>query len=217
MKTAQGNDRDPFDQYFTPLPFAQAHVRHLIEVGYLKNGMVVVDAGCGDGSYLRALEIEAKIQSFDVVLIGVELDARIPTACSMSTRVEHRSFLEWDGKADLFVGNPPFTVAEAFVWKALQTAPVSFLLQSQFVSGKKKHKSGIWNALERVDPFTSRPKFYGPAMDAINERRKAEGKKPAGGNAVDYSAITWSPWRPKEQKDFKGRHIVPLALDDDSE
>jgi predicted RNA methylase len=244
MKSESSEDRDALDRYYTPPPFSRAHIRRLIDEAFLTDNMTVIDAGCGDGSYLDALMAECRRANLvGVKVFGVDLDR--DAAHKLAIRgfgpstgkpgdiwmnVICQSFLELEMDADLVVGNPPFGIAELFIAHAKKLATsTSFLLQSQFVSGKKRFESKIWHHFNRLDPFTKRPKFYGPAIDLINERRKREGKKPAGGNAVDYSAFTWSSregspdygMKPEALEDayfpdldFRGRHIVPIEDND---
>jgi predicted RNA methylase len=225
-----GAERDPLDRYFTPLPFSRAHVRRLIEVGLLKSGSVVIDAGCGDGSYLEAIDIECSIAGLSSVkAFGIDLDEEnVKTCLGKKKKAIHGSFLEIEGlkmgQIDLVTGNPPFAFARPFVDHGLVLAKqnvskvgaVSFLLQSQWLSGADRFESGTWKGLVRCDPFTTRPKFYGPAVDLINKRRASEGKGKAGGNTVDYSAFTWTTdrleqsLRDNKPHDVLARHIEPV-------
>jgi predicted RNA methylase len=217
MKTGTAEERDPLDRYYTPLPFARAHVRRLISTGHIREGSVVLDAGCGDGSYLRALVMECKRAKLaNIAAYGVDLDeaaiAKLTTETSFAVYAQDFTANTDYSDVTLVLGNPPFGIAEQFTQHALTIAPfVSWLLQSQFVSGNTRFCSGIWKDLCRVDPFTKRPKFYGPAIDLVNERKAAQGKKPAGGNTVDYSAFTWD--RTTHGMDFLGRHIEPVVED----
>ena len=229
----KSGERDPLDRYYTPLPFSRAHVRRLIELGLLQDGYIVMDAGCGDGSYLEALDLEIERAGLkNVKVFGIDIDkAAVETCIKRGKKAIHDSFLDVDGlkagEIQLVVGNPPFLLAKQFIDHGLMLGEqnrdhmgvVSFLLQSQYLSGSDRYESDVWDGLVRADPFTTRPRFYGPAVDLINERRKAEGKPKAGGNTVDYSTFTWTTERNRKTKasgqkpshDILARHLVPIV------
>lgn len=226
-------DRDPLDRYYTPLPFARAHLRQLLLEGFLKDGMTVLDTGCGNAQYLRAARLECDRHGLKQVrLFGIDLDeAAIRTLMEQQERKEGPpgelacgDFLNWRAPVDLVVGNPPFVLAEKFIEHAQTVAAhTSYLLQSQFIAGAEKFKKrGLWRGLLRSDPFITRPKFFGPAIDLLNEARKKEAEakgekfKPLGGNAVDYSAFTWGRRDENPNPEFKGRHLRPITDDEDA-
>lgn len=214
VKTTAGDDKDPLDRYYTPEKFARVHVRRLISDGIIRSGIIVVDAGCGDGVYMRVVRDEARLAGIaDVRVVGIDLSPSVVDPV-LRGQVVRSAFARYYPPADrgdvVVLGNPPFSIADDFIRHGLDIARwVSFLLQSQYNAGKGRVASGIFDHLRYCDPFDVRPKFYGPAIDTINARRAAEGKRPAGGNAVDYSVFTFDGDMPPQPDGlFTGRRLI---------
>lgn len=214
MRTATGDDRDPLDRCFTPRNLARALVRRLDDRGYIApppsttRAFRALDAGAGDGAFYTALEGHRALHRphlSPIVPYGVDLD---PDAVALRTcaNVWHGDFLKLPAPRpagvqrgrplgqsyDLVIGNPPFSVAEAFVRYGLVLAPVvAFLLPQLFLGSGERFHNGLWGTpartvtsgadrllgpefgwrLAHVDPLVERCGFYGPALKADKQHK----------------------------------------------
>jgi len=101
-----------FGQFFTPPEVANFIVDFVVS-SFNTKPQLAVDPACGDGIFLKAL-IERGINN----IIGIEVDknvlSEIPEDVKRKSKILERdglSFLgdEVEGKADIVVGNPPFS------------------------------------------------------------------------------------------------------------
>lgn len=114
--------RPMLDFYETP-PWA---VRAVCPYLPVHAGTRILDPGCGSGAILR--ELGAVYQENEI--LGLEKDHARYAACAESTElpVEEGDFLTYEGRHDLVVSNPPYSIALEFVQKALTVAPVVAML-----------------------------------------------------------------------------------------
>lgn len=176
-----GLKRQPNDFYETPA-WAIDVVLDVLGVNEEFDGYAI-DPGSGTGAI--AQRIAERAPKADVR--GIELDAtlleRAKTVRSASIAWEHGDWLSWspDGVPDLIVANPPYSIAELFVRKALEVAGkkgiVAMLLRQGWVSGKKRR--AFWRDFKAdFHPLERRPSFNGSGTDA-----------------TDYAWFVWGPKR----------------------
>lgn len=107
MRIDHSGDHDQ-DQFFTPEWAAVELVERLL-LPSLPDKPLVIEPSCGKGAFLKAFP-----ERMDV--IGIEVDPEIANEARHNTGriILNRSFLEpdhkLDGKVDLIVGNPPFSL-----------------------------------------------------------------------------------------------------------
>lgn len=174
--TNRGSPRVKDDAYYTPLPLAVK----MLELFEQVNGgppETVLEPSAGDGVFpFAATEVGwhdaewACLEKRDVIRPmlpprpdGSEFpplswvsgtDFLLPGVCSRS-------------RFDLCIGNPPFSLAEAFVRKALDcSTQVMFLLRAGFLAGKKRHAMYEEHRPKNVWLLSQRPSFTGKGTDS---------------------------------------------------
>ena len=118
--------RRPGDAYYTPAWC----VRRLVERVALPGGDWL-DPCAGNGALVRAFARP------DVRWSAVELDPAAAAQIPPDVTVDVGDYLSWrpTRPVDVVVTNPPFSLAEAFLRKALDEAPcVAFLLRLHFLA-----------------------------------------------------------------------------------
>jgi len=152
---------DPADFYPTP-PYA---VRALLEKENF--GKEVWEPACGTGAISEVLrEKKYDVISTDIVDRGY---GKLEDFLTSTRRVES------------IVTNPPFSLAQEFVEKALQLTDhkVAMLLRLAFLETDKRYDLHMNSPLEWVYVFTSRLAMY------------RDGIKKKGNNAVTYAWFVW--------------------------
>ncbi len=80
---------------------------------------------------------------------------------------EGTDFLKWDGKVDLILTNPPFSLAQEFITHSLARATtVIMLLRLNFLGSQKRYPWWIKNEPNSVIVLSKRPSFTGTGTDA---------------------------------------------------
>lgn len=145
--------RDRHDYYPTPTGLVKAAINLLPEQDYK-----AYDPGAGDGVWGKCLKDRFPASK----IIGIDIRPLMPPP-----------FYEWHvgdfllsdlGTYNLFLGNPPYKFAEAFVRKSLQhvEGQVLFLLRLAFLEGQKRCE-GLWKDYppKEVHVLGRRPSFTG--------------------------------------------------------
>lgn len=102
--------------YFTPLPVIKEIVSSLIETYPTLKNKVWVDPCSADGRWGKV------INTFDIECINYDITP-------MSSNVIKQDFLLADiGKDKFYIGNPPFTLVNKFVKKALSNTDMCYFL-----------------------------------------------------------------------------------------
>lgn len=151
--------RPMLDFYETP---AWA-VRAIVPVLPWKDGMRVLDPGCGSGAILRELSRPQSGRGVaQLSFLGIEKDqARYDQAKSTGLNVRQGDFFYHDEKHDLIVGNPPYSHALEFVQHAIMLAPVvCMLLRLPWLASQRRaqwHRENPChvNVLPRRPSFTA--------------------------------------------------------------
>ncbi len=152
--TNRGSDRHNDDFYRTPAWVTRAILPYV----YTNGDRDILDPCCGDGAILDCFDE-------DRVLVGLELDA---DRAAQSTRKGHivtqgdALKLVWP-LAHLTITNPPFSLAEEFVRRAIAFAldngsTVAMLLRLAFVESKKR-KALHTEFPSDLFPLSERPSF----------------------------------------------------------
>lgn len=164
--------RREYDEYETPIAVAEQGVRwlfHTHSVTYRK-GLHVLEPGCGKNHPF--LTVVSKLLP-DAALTGVELQYGSCGPTSTLTETGklklHRGcdFLSWDAqRANLIITNPPYSLAEEFVRKAVtvltEDGVAMFLLRLGFLASQKRLP--LWTRdvrLQDLGVLTQRPSFIG--------------------------------------------------------
>ena len=134
--------RDPDDFYPTPSYVIEA----LLKVEDF--GVVVWEPACGDGAISEFLK-EAGYDVLSSDLIDRDYG-------------EVEDFLESSRQSESIVTNPPFTLAEKFIKKALAAASnkVAMFLPLTFLEGQRRHQLLSTSPLKIVYVFTNRVSLY---------------------------------------------------------
>jgi hypothetical protein len=151
------HERHPHDFYATPRPFVEASLDLLPALTPRR----ILDPGAGDGMW----GMVARERWPDAHILGYEIrDVPWPAAYASWT-VGGADYLGMvRPNADLVIGNPPYSLAEAFVRAALHDlfpgGYLVFLLRLSFLETQGRHK-GLWKQFppQIVGVFADRPSF----------------------------------------------------------
>lgn len=160
---AKNREKDDF--YPTP-PSA---TRALLSVEQFEGD--IWEPACGDGAISRVLEAEGyAVRSTDLVDRGYG-----------EPRVDF--LMEWGGRVDNIVTNPPFKYAEDFAHRALATAgrKVALLCRLAWLEGKARRRLFESTPLARVWVFSSR----------VPMNRNGEPMKKGTGGMIAFAWYVW--------------------------
>jgi SAM-dependent methyltransferase len=146
------NPRDWRDFYATPLSLTLPATKLISNFLTVKNPRIL-DPGCGTGHWGFAVKNIFPTSN----LIGVDRFVSPDSRFSFNYDYlflgddfgDYRDFPETKFQFDLIIGNPPYSLAEDFIWKSFRLinkhAWLMFLLPVQFICGQRKHKK-FWSA-----------------------------------------------------------------------
>lgn len=128
-------ERKAADFYPTPADVSQALINELEERGIIMKGQTVFEPACGTGECARAFEHNGyEVIASDLRHTGYGLGGYDFLNGSGDQLAEY-------GLIDVLATNPPFSIAEAFIRKAMTQAPVvAMLLKSNYWNTKRGHK-----------------------------------------------------------------------------
>lgn len=171
--------------YATPIWAVRAVLPHL------PMAKRILDPCAGSGNILSAISEYYGDRDKPDVLAGIEMDAARAQKCALIDRVTdcvHANALpagvEWN-KPELIVMNPPFSLAEIFVRRALNAVvpngTVAVLLRMAFAAGisRKAFWTGSANKVADMAVLARRPSF-----DKINK---------ATHDSADYAWFIFGP------------------------
>lgn len=141
-------EADALERCYTPDLLAVALVRAILPTLFPEPSwwphLRVLESGCGGGAFVRAF------QDVQVTVDGLDID---PRAAGLRDVIQGggvasvRSFLDVPGNLPsgypyhLVMGNPPFSLAEAFVRHALTLAPfVCYVLPTTFMGSATRRR-----------------------------------------------------------------------------
>lgn len=79
---------------------------------------------------------------------------------------ENEDFFNWDGRVDLIITNPPFSLAQEFVEHAIPRADTVIMLQRlNWMGSQKRHNFWKENPPDALYVLSKRPSFNGKGTD----------------------------------------------------
>jgi hypothetical protein len=104
---------------------------------------------------------DGRIQMF------LETDLSIPT--TYSEIMEDKDFFDWDGRADLILTNPPFSLAKEFIDHSLPRCKVCImLLRINYLGSITRHAWWKEHKPTALHVLSKRPSFTGTGTDATD-------------------------------------------------
>ena len=191
--TNRGAVRDLDDHYATPPDLARLICAHLRDDWYGRRGLpqplVVMEPGCGEGAFLRAVQEAWPGTARFGVEVNAELAAEagrrgVPTTLATGWEVVCGDFLSATPHpvVDLAATNPPFVRAQEFVQRTLLWLKpggyAAFLLRLNFLGGKERYRT-LWR-----DSRHYRHKYVLPARISFTSDNKTD--------SVDYGVFVFS-------------------------
>lgn len=157
------------DWFVTPMPLVEVCVKSLLNRVHYERKLKILDVGAGDGRWgyvARKLWPHAIIVGVEIR--DVERDAEYRHAYDYWLHCDFLKLRAVPGDCpdvfDQVIGNPPFSLAQRLVIKALANTEywgeVSFLLRLAFLEGQKRNRN-FWPKYEaqHVDILPKRPTF----------------------------------------------------------
>lgn len=158
---AYGHRSSKSDFYETPYSITEQLVEKRYS-GKLYKDKIVLEPASGNGAIVKILrKYFYHVESYD----------------------KETNFLKEEGVYPYIITNPPYSLADEFVMRAKEvyTDKFSFLLRTNFLSGYKRYRAGIFKGLQFVDIFTRMPDLRAPIRE--------DGKYPTAMNV--YAWMTW--------------------------
>jgi hypothetical protein len=188
-KNIGGPSRE-FDTYYTPLGLAEEMCMAFEAVNGGAPG-TVLEPSAGEGVFpYAATELGWWGSCWDCVEIRDQSPPFFPPCPDGEygfdpSWINNTNFLTFNaGRYDLCIGNPPFTLAQEFVEKALScSTQVMFLLRLGFLASKKRGKLFAEHPPANIWVLESRPSFTGKGTDS-----------------ADYCVVHWD-----DRKDYTTR------------
>lgn len=161
--------RNTDDAYFTPDALALAICQKLRT--FIGHPGVVIEPSAGEGAFVRAVR-ETWPESF---IVAVEPNGGASEGANVYSAKTWEEY-EAPQRADLIIGNPPFSLAEEHIKLAISRARYScFLLRASFLAGR-----GRWEHLHRYGNLAH-------VWHVIGRPSFADGKT----DAAEYAVLVW--------------------------
>ena len=150
------------DLYPTPMGLcrgAMAYLSSRLSLG--ENPPIILDPGAGGGNWGKAI----KEVYPDSKLIGVEIDEQFSITDDYEVWLPE-DFLENNYISSMVIGNPPFSLAQEFIDKGLESLPekgiMMYLLRVAYLNSQSRYKN-LWMVNPPVEVVISarRPSFSG--------------------------------------------------------
>jgi hypothetical protein len=215
--TNRGGKREAQDLYQTPQWCIDLLAKKLTNgLPSIPSGLTIIDPGAADGrigeTVLRAMRerVVPMMTAEPSRLICIERDPRWEAAAGHARAAGHQyvhgDFLEWlagwkpaGDPSVLFVTNPPFSQAEAFIQKTiawmgerkLTDGLAVFLLRLNWLGSEKRAKWVTGHLPSSITVLAPRPSFV------KTQRVGKDGKlKWSSNDACEYAWVGWS-WPPR--------------------
>lgn len=176
--------RRKLDGYNTDPRVADALVKVLPDL----SGKTVLEPHAGGGAFCRAL-IKHHL---GVNLTALDIDPGVKALHEGPWTKAQGDFLEWSGRADWIIGNPPYSEAAAHIRQGLQVATegLAFLLRVSILGSVKRRE--LWAAFPpaEVRVLTPRPSFTGGGNDTSEYAWVVW-----SGDGNGTSKLSWIHWR----------------------
>ncbi|MBP53085.1 MAG: hypothetical protein CMG88_03770 [Marinobacter sp.] len=125
--------RKPADLYPTPIDCTYSLLPHIADL--LPADALVLEPACADGMMVRPLE------EFGYRVDGYDLRPDVTGGQGGFDFTEPDTVFEQAGSYDAVITNPPFAIAEKFIRRAIEEAPVAvMLLKAQYWNTKNRKK-----------------------------------------------------------------------------
>jgi hypothetical protein len=125
--------RKPADLYPTPADCTYSLLPHIAHL--LPSDAYILEPACADGQMVRPL------QEFGYVVDGFDLRPEVKGGVGGVDFLDRDNGTFEDGIYDGIITNPPFTIAEEFIRRSLEIAPVAvMLLKAQYWNTKGRKK-----------------------------------------------------------------------------
>lgn len=125
--------RKPADLYPTPTDCTYSLLPHI--AGLLPADALVLEPACADGMMVRPLE------EFGYRVDGYDLRPDVAGGQGGFNFLDEHTHFDHAGYYDAVITNPPFAVAEQFIRRAIEEAPVAvMLLKAQYWNTKNRKK-----------------------------------------------------------------------------
>lgn len=154
----------------------------------------VIEPAAGKGAMVKVLQEKFNhLYSFDPHNGNYEVKEgkkkKYKTSINYNFLKEHFP-LNFDG---YIITNPPYSLADEFVWKAKEINPLKFcyLLRTNFLSGQKRLFHGVFDGLKKVLVFNRMPDLRAPI--------RPDGKFPTAMNVY-----AWFIW----ERGYTGKSII---------
>lgn len=198
-RTKSNRGRSPRDLYETPYDLVEAAIEKLQydeELAWHSPVEEILDPGCGNGVWAKeCVKLVYAIEETNnyPYITAIDLEPHITERPDLVDKIITGDYLEYDSpyKFDLIVGNPPYSLAEAFIEKSLnllyEDGYVYFLLRLAFLEGIKRGKGFF--------------QFYPPKRVYVCSRRPSFFTSRNGRHTTDTLAYAMFLW----QKGYKGK------------
>jgi hypothetical protein len=190
--------RLPDDAYFTPRPLALEICQRLDRAITVGSSPRILEPSAGTGSFVAAAA--AVFATPRIVAVDIHGKHKGDCLAAGADSFHENSFLQLASlhvsKADLVLGNPPYSLAEEFVEHALgclhDDASVAFLLRLSFL-GSQRRLLGLFKAapLRCLFPIAGRPSFTPDGRTDASEYGVFVWTKGWDGYSQIMSAIEW--------------------------
>ncbi len=217
-----GEDRRDSDAYMTDPKLARFIVELLGKDGWIQRGTRILEPSAGDGAFLRPLaEYAYSLHANDVNLVGLpeRIDGWVEGEPFETSRADawrkagasecfeydfskfpnpHAGPSIYDGYQAI-VGNPPFSLAESHVRKALSLlghgGSLAFLLRLAFLESRERIP--FWEArpAQAIYALAERPSFMGGRTDSsaygVFVWRRHKAPTTWGGSDTRIKVVSW--------------------------
>lgn len=166
--TNRGSIRKDYDFYATP-PYVIYNLLDNLDLN--RYGKYVLEPSAGNGNISRII----KEKYPDKIVTSIETrEEEYYNLCFSSDQVVFYNYLNLDfiGRYDIIIGNPPYSLALEFVNKSIQllndNGILIFLLRTAFLESKSRYDFWQQNPLSGLYTLSKRPSFTGRGTDATS-------------------------------------------------
>lgn len=158
--------RKPADLYPTPVDCTYSLLPHIADL--MPADALILEPACADGMMVRPME------EFGYRVDAYDLRPEVTGGQGGFDFTDRETRFDHDGEYDGIITNPPFGIAEAFIRRAIEEAPVAvMLLKAQYWNTKNRKKLFRETTPYKELNLTWRPAFLekergkSPLMDCM--------------------------------------------------
>jgi len=164
----RGAARQAYDFYATPIESVYSFLDNFEGISLSDR---ILEPSAGNGNIIRALRARGFTNQINAVEIRSEEREHLEDIADEVVLGDFLSY-EPDLSYDVIIGNPPYSLAQEFVDKALDLlAPgglLIFLLRTAFLESEKRFNWWQDHPLSGLYTLHKRPKFIGKGTDATS-------------------------------------------------